>query len=162
MAVKIRYRRDTTANWAASNPVLDAGEVGLDTDLKRIKVGDGTSAWSNLNFLGWAYDFRLGFSGAPAASELSWILVGRSAKILSADPGTGFARTAPAANTTFDIQKNGVSVGSITFSASSQTGTVTLSADVSLSAGDRLEVIAPATPDASLTNVQFHLKGVDR
>ena len=48
--VKIRIRRDTTANWAANNPVLALGEIGADMTLHRIKVGDGVKAWSALPF----------------------------------------------------------------------------------------------------------------
>ena len=39
--VKIKIRRDTSTNWAASNPVLALGEIGADMTLHRIKVGDG-------------------------------------------------------------------------------------------------------------------------
>lgn len=46
--VKIRIRRDTTANWMSLNPVLTLGEIAADMDLHRIKVGDGTSAWNVL------------------------------------------------------------------------------------------------------------------
>ena len=48
--VKIRIRRDTTANWAANNPVLALGEIGADMTLHRIKVGDGVKTWSALPF----------------------------------------------------------------------------------------------------------------
>ncbi len=44
----IQLRRGTTAEWAAANPVLAAGEPGLDTDTKQSKIGDGTTAWSAL------------------------------------------------------------------------------------------------------------------
>jgi hypothetical protein len=44
----IQVRRGTTAEWAAANPVLAAGEPGLDTDTKQSKIGDGTSTWSAL------------------------------------------------------------------------------------------------------------------
>ena len=47
-AVKIRIRRDTTANWASANPVLALGEIAADMDLHRMKVGNGTSNWSSL------------------------------------------------------------------------------------------------------------------
>lgn len=47
---KIQHRRGTTSQWSDANPTLAAGEVGLDTDLMKIKVGDGTTAWSSLAF----------------------------------------------------------------------------------------------------------------
>lgn len=48
--VKIKIRRDTTANWIAKNPVLALGEIGADMTLHRIKVGDGVKTWTELPF----------------------------------------------------------------------------------------------------------------
>jgi len=50
MANKIQIRRDTTTNWTAVNPILSEGELGLDTTLDKIKIGNGTSTWSALSF----------------------------------------------------------------------------------------------------------------
>lgn len=47
---QITARKDTTANWAAANPILAAGEPGFDTTLKRLKIGDGVSSWSALSW----------------------------------------------------------------------------------------------------------------
>lgn len=46
----IRFRRDTTANWEAINPILGNAEPGFDTDLRKTKMGDGITAWDNLTF----------------------------------------------------------------------------------------------------------------
>ena len=48
MAIRIQLRRDTAANWTAANPVLRAGEVGIESDTLKMKVGDGTTAWSSI------------------------------------------------------------------------------------------------------------------
>ena len=49
---RIQLRRDTSANWASSNPVLLEGELGieLDSSRNRIKIGDGSSAWNDLPY----------------------------------------------------------------------------------------------------------------
>lgn len=47
---KIQLRHDTAANWASVNPVLLEGEVGLETDTLKQKVGDGTTAWNDLPY----------------------------------------------------------------------------------------------------------------
>lgn len=49
MASKFQFRRDTTANWSAANPVLSQGEVGLDTTLNIFKIGNGVTAWNSLS-----------------------------------------------------------------------------------------------------------------
>jgi hypothetical protein len=53
---RIQLRRDTAASWTAANPVLRVGEIGIETDTLRCKVGNGTSTWSALSYA---------FSGPP-------------------------------------------------------------------------------------------------
>jgi hypothetical protein len=50
MATKIQMRRDTAANWTSANPTLASGERGLETDTKKWKVGDGSTAWTSLAY----------------------------------------------------------------------------------------------------------------
>jgi hypothetical protein len=52
MASKIQLRRDTAANWTSVNPVLSNGEPGYETDTRRIKYGDGVTAWNSLQYAG--------------------------------------------------------------------------------------------------------------
>ena len=51
MAVNIQLRRGTTAEWTLSNPTLTEGEVGVETDTKKLKVGDGLTTWSSLPYI---------------------------------------------------------------------------------------------------------------
>lgn len=44
----IQMRAGTAAEWTASDPVLRLGEFGYSTDDNVLKVGDGTSLWSEL------------------------------------------------------------------------------------------------------------------
>ena len=50
MAVQIQLRNDTASAWTAANPILAEGEIGIENDTKFIKVGDGTTAWNNLEY----------------------------------------------------------------------------------------------------------------
>lgn len=52
MASKIQFRRDTSANWTANNPTLSQGEIGIDLTNNNFKIGDGTTAWSSLIYVG--------------------------------------------------------------------------------------------------------------
>ena len=45
---KFRLRQDTAANWALINPVLQAGEPGWETDTLIMRIGDGVSAFTDL------------------------------------------------------------------------------------------------------------------
>ena len=50
MPVQIQFRRDTAAAWTAANPVLAAGELGLETDTTYYKIGNGSTAWTSLAY----------------------------------------------------------------------------------------------------------------
>lgn len=49
--VIMKQRSDTSVNWSASNPVLLAGEIGYDETVDMIKIGDGTKAWNDLDYI---------------------------------------------------------------------------------------------------------------
>ena len=51
MADIIQIRRDTAANWTSANPTLAQGELGLETDTDKFKVGDGSTAWTSLGYV---------------------------------------------------------------------------------------------------------------
>ena len=47
---KILFRRDPASSWTSANPVLSAGEIGLETDTGKIKLGNGSTAWNSLSY----------------------------------------------------------------------------------------------------------------
>ena len=49
---QIQLRRDTAANWASVNPVLASGEPAFETDTGKFKIGDGTTAYNSLDYIG--------------------------------------------------------------------------------------------------------------
>jgi hypothetical protein len=49
--VTIKIRRATTLQWNVSTKVLSVGELGLDTTLNKLKVGNGSSLWTALPYL---------------------------------------------------------------------------------------------------------------
>ena len=51
MADIIQLRRDTAANWVTANPVLHDGEIGIETDTRKRKCGNGTTAWNSLPYM---------------------------------------------------------------------------------------------------------------
>lgn len=48
--VRLVHRHDTKANWAAKNPVLLQGEIGIEDDTGLFKIGDGVKAWDALGY----------------------------------------------------------------------------------------------------------------
>ena len=49
---RIQLKHGLAASWTEKNPVLLAGEIGIETDTLKMKVGDGTSNWKALGYLG--------------------------------------------------------------------------------------------------------------
>ena len=47
----VQIRRGTTTQWNQSTKILKVGELGIDTTLNRLKIGNGTSLWANLPFI---------------------------------------------------------------------------------------------------------------
>ena len=52
MAIKIQHIRDTASNWTSNNPTPFEGELCYETDTGKIKMGDGTTAWTSLSYIG--------------------------------------------------------------------------------------------------------------
>jgi hypothetical protein len=50
--IRVVARADTAANWTAANPVLLAGEFGVETDTGKVKVGGGVQNWASLPYIG--------------------------------------------------------------------------------------------------------------
>ena len=48
---QIQLRNDTAAAWKAANPVLLKGEIGIEIDTRKIKIGDGISNWNALRYI---------------------------------------------------------------------------------------------------------------
>ena len=50
--IRIQLRNDTAANWTNANPVLLKGEMGVETDTGKTKIGNGTDNWTTLKYSG--------------------------------------------------------------------------------------------------------------
>jgi len=89
MADIIQIRRDTASAWTSANPTLASGELGLETDTGKLKVGDASTAWTSLAY------YTLATAGyAPTSGNLSQFAATTSAQlagVLSDETGTGAA-----------------------------------------------------------------------
>ena len=50
MANRIQLRRGGAQEWANANPTLAQGELGIELDTGRFKIGDGATAWNTLRY----------------------------------------------------------------------------------------------------------------
>ena len=51
MAVRIQMRRGTSSEWNDADPILNEGELGYNSTLAQLKIGDGSTIWSELTYL---------------------------------------------------------------------------------------------------------------
>lgn len=109
------------------------------------------------------FDVHAFYPGVPTASAKVLRVPVARAVSFPANFGGSYAKASVAAtgSTVFDVQKNGSSIGSITFAAAASTATFVTAggAAQSLAVGDVLSIIAPGTADATLADVGFVLAG---
>ena len=75
MATRMQQRRGTASQWTSANPVLNAGEMGWESDTNKFKIGDGTNHWADLDYfadinstVNPAFGTSIVFEGATADS----------------------------------------------------------------------------------------------
>jgi hypothetical protein len=52
VVTQIQVRRGTAAQWTSANTTLASGEFGFETDTGKVKIGNGSTAWVSLGYLG--------------------------------------------------------------------------------------------------------------
>lgn len=52
VVTQIQVRRGTASQWTSANPTLASGEWGYESDTGKVKIGDGTTAWTSLGYTG--------------------------------------------------------------------------------------------------------------
>ncbi len=75
MNVAIKLKRDTAANWASANPILEDGQPGYDSTNNQIRIGNGVSTWSALPIL----------AASGSGANLTWTA---STRTVASDSGT--------------------------------------------------------------------------
>ena len=79
----IKVRRDTSSSWTTNNPTPNQGEICLETDTGNMKIGDGSTAWNDLEYrqqLPFTYDLTSAnkthtlpeITGAPQTVSVYW------------------------------------------------------------------------------------------
>ena len=141
MAIQIQLRRGTAAAWTAANPTLAVGELVIETDTDKYKIGDGSTAWTSLGYsslpstaiANTVVDAKGDIVAATAADTVSRLAVGTDTYVLTADSGeaTGLIWAAP---TTGDITAvvAGTNIGG---GATGGSATVNLAIDAAVDMG---------------------------
>lgn len=82
MPQQIQLRRGTAAEWTSADPTLAEGEMGVELDTLKYKVGDGSTAWSALDYSSAPGDMTLAtaqtVTGAKTFNDTKLLLAGSS------------------------------------------------------------------------------------
>jgi hypothetical protein len=91
-----QQRRGTAAAMAAANEVPAAGQIYYETDTNRIKIGNGTTAYNSLPYLGLSDDIEIGdVQGLVAALQAKAALVHNHVVADILDAGSAATKNAP-------------------------------------------------------------------
>jgi len=133
--VRIQVRRGSETDWSGVNPILAAGELGVVTDTRKIKVGDGSTAWNSLSYIA---------ADAPEIGEISQDAINTALTM-----GAGLTKTYnDGANTiTINVDSNVVALKSYVDSA--VTGLTNSTASTYLENADRGAANGVASLNAS-------------
>jgi hypothetical protein len=82
MALRIQLRRDIASNWTTNNPILLSGELGIETDTARFKIGNG-GRWNSIT----SYAFKVGEANGVAS-------LGPTGKLITSQLPDSFSITA--------------------------------------------------------------------
>jgi hypothetical protein len=52
VVTQIQVRRGTASQWTSANTILASGEWGYETDTGKVKIGNGSTAWNSLDYVG--------------------------------------------------------------------------------------------------------------
>ena len=129
----MQQRRDTAANWTSANPTLLAGEIGIESDTLKWKVGTGSTAWTSLGYIPAFSLSAYPLVNADIASAAA-IVDTKLATIATAGKVSNSATTAASANTASAIVARDASgnftAGTITAALSGNASTVTTNANL--------------------------------
>jgi hypothetical protein len=110
VVTQIQIRRGTAAQWTSANPTLASGEWGYETDTKKGKIGDGTTAWNSLAYVLGVGDIEgvtasTGLSGGGTSGTVSLSIdTSVTADLTTAQTLTNKTLTAPVINLALNAQ----------------------------------------------------------
>jgi hypothetical protein len=150
----IQIRRGTAAQWTSANPTLTSGEQGFETDTGKVKIGNGSTAWNSLSYLGagtvTSITAGTGLSGGTiTTSGTIAIDTATTVDVSTAQTLTNKTLTAPKINLTLNAQTGttytfvlGDNGQLVTASnASAQTYSIPTNASVAYPTGTQINII---------------------
>ena len=102
MADIIQIRRDDASIWTSVDPILAQGELGVELDTQKVKVGDGVNRWTDIDYL---IDVGTYITEDMAVVNFTGDLQNNGSSVVTED-----VFSQPVVNFTGDLQSKGSSV----------------------------------------------------
>ena len=152
-----KQRRDTAANWTSVNPTLLTGEIGIESDTNKWKVGTGSAAWTALAYMPGsqlsAYPIVNVDIAAGAEIAVSKLADGTARQLLQTDAaGTGVEWAS-----NIDVPGTLDVTGAATFDSTvAVTGALTKSGSNVVTVGDTGTVTSTMILDGTILNADIN------
>lgn len=111
---QLLLRNDTSTNWTANNPVLGKGEMGIEIDSNKFKLGDGVKGWN-----------ELAYATSNEAETAKKLLNARSINITGDASGSASFDGSANANINLVLANSGATAGTYSFITVNAKGLVT-------------------------------------
>ena len=130
--------------------------AGAANSVLRVSSTNNQLEWVSADSLA-PYDLASAINGKPAVNAVVLNFVAPRSFAIPAGMAGSRARASvnATATTVFTIKKNGVDVGTLTFTAANANGVFAMAAQTAFVAGDLLTMVAPATADTTLADIAY-------
>lgn len=112
---RILIKNGTASNWSTQNPILMKGELGIEIDTRKVKVGDGVTNYNSLKYLNVPYDDLFGSDGKIKSELITFPKVDNVQNAVNAENATNATQLNGHEDTYFAKQSDMTTVqGSVT------------------------------------------------
>jgi hypothetical protein len=145
--VRIQVRRGLASEWTSANPVLAAGEMGVETNTNKFKFGNGSSTWTALSYAA---------ADTAAIGEISQDAIDQALSM-----GAGLTKTYNDGTNTITISVDSAVVATVAYVDAAVTG-VNNSLTGYLETGDRgtANGVASLNSSAKILESELDLDGI--
>jgi hypothetical protein len=139
---------------------LEGGEI-FDGNEVHMIYDDNAGQWFILNPIdvGLLYVPALFSVDSPVPDQIMSLIMLRSYTLPENATGSyAYAESVPEADYVFSLQKNGVEIGTVTFTSAANAGTIEVPDEVVFAANDRFLCVAPADADVNIAGIGIGMK----
>lgn len=69
LKVRVKHAYLSTTEWVSKNPILQAGELGFESNTRKYKIGDGITKWNSLSYASGSGDIIVDSTLSPTSTN---------------------------------------------------------------------------------------------